>query len=240
MIISLAWSITGFSAYYLLSRNDLLPGRLRSGVSKRELSIIRVLIQRFWGVAFLGIFSAAIIRMVLDEPLSAYGFSFVFRKPPPWWSYPALVLILLSTYFHAPTSRNLAIYPQIRVREWTLKLLLINGISWLIYLVAYEFLFRGFLLFGSLSVLDPLPAVLLNCTLYALAHTYKGPLETIGAIPFGLLLCYLTLVTGNILSALVIHASMALFHDWMSVRAHPDMKVTGIRKIRKAESLEGQ
>ncbi len=74
--------------------------------------------------------------------------------------------------------------------------------TWVAYLVGYEFLFRGFLFHATLQVWSLWPAIALNCILYALAHFYKGPGEIIGAIPVGILLCYLTLHTGNIWSAM--------------------------------------
>jgi membrane protease YdiL (CAAX protease family) len=72
--------------------------------------------------------------------------------------------------------------------------------------------------------MDPLPAFALNCAIYALAHLYKGPGETFGAIPVGVLLCYLTLVTGNIWTAVILHSLMALSNEWFSIRFNPDMK----------------
>jgi len=95
----------------------------------------------------------------------------------------------------------------------------------MIFLVAYEFFFRGFILYASLTVLDPWSAIALNCSLYGFAHFYKGPGETFGAIIVGVLLCYLTIVTGNIWSAVAIHSVMALSNEWFSLRAHPDMKL---------------
>jgi membrane protease YdiL (CAAX protease family) len=39
----------------------------------------------------------------------------------------------------------------------------------------------------------------------------------------GILLCYITLHTGNIWSAVIIHSSMALSNEWFSLRSHPNM-----------------
>lgn len=104
-------------------------------------------------------------------------------------------------------------------------MLTLSGITWLVFLLGYEFLFRGFLLFASVAVMDVWAAIALNCALYAFAHLYKGPGETFGSIPVGILLCYLTLLTGNIWTALILHSVMALSNEWWSIRAHPNMKV---------------
>lgn len=231
LIVALIWSVAGFTCYYLLSKNDLLARRFRNRFPRLDFHILQVLFQRIWGMIFLGILSALVIKLFLQDPLAAFGFRFEFHRPPPWWTYLSLPLIIAASRYHASSSKNLALYPQFRIQKWTPRILLLNGISWIMFLVAYEFLFRGFLLFGALAVMDPQPAVLLNCTLYAVAHLYKGPLETIGAIPLGVLLCYLTILTGNIWTAVVIHSFMALTNESMSIRAHPGMAVvrTGSR-----------
>ncbi len=105
----------------------------------------------------------------------------------------------------------------------------ISGISWVIFLVGYEFLFRGFLLHASLNLMEAGPAIALNCALYAFAHFYKGPGETFGAIPVGILLCYLTMVTGNIWCAVILHSVMALSNEWFSLYFHPEMRIVKTR-----------
>ena len=110
-----------------------------------------------------------------------------------------------------------------RVKVWTAPILFINGLSWLLFLLGYEFLFRGFVLFASLEIMDPLPAIALNTTLYAFAHFYKGPGETFGTIPAGILLSYLTILTGNIWCAVFLHSFMALSTEWFALKAHPEM-----------------
>ncbi|MFO7932642.1 MAG: type II CAAX endopeptidase family protein [Bacteroidales bacterium] len=241
-LISVFWAVAGFASYYLLAKNELLSRRLRNIVSRWNFHIIQVVLQRTWGVVFLGIFSGLIIKVILNDSLIAYGLGFSFSRPPPWWAYLILPLIMAGSHLQASRSANLSLYPQFRIMRWTSRIFLLNAITWILFLIAYEFLFRGFLLFGSMYVLEPRQAVLLNCLLYALAHLYKGPTETIGAIPFGVLLCYLTLITGNIWSAVVIHSFMALTNEWMSIRAHPGMSLVKRKnhKNNKTRDREGQ
>ena len=68
-------------------------------------------------------------------------------------------------------------------------------------------------------------AIALNCALYSFAHFYKGPGESFGSIPVGLILCYLTLLTGNIWMAVLIHCVMALSNEWFSLYFHPEMRL---------------
>ena len=161
-----------------------------------------------------------------------YGLGFTFQSRPPWWILVLIAFIIVSGAFAAKKPSNLAMYPQIRCKEWTPGLLRISGLSWVLFLLAYEFLFRGFLLFASVEIMEPWAAIALNCSLYAFAHLYKGPGETFGTIPFGILFCYLTLLTGNIWSALLIHSIMALSNEWWSLQKHASMQVVKSKVIK--------
>jgi len=233
--LAILWSVVGFGAYYFLSMARTAALEVEQNVensspqSEFQLSpgiqIRKILIQRFLGFLFLGLGSAVLILLLKDKPLTDFGLGFSFEQPVPWWSYLAVPLVVVVGFFTAKSESNLAMYPQIRVKRWTPSLLLLSGISWVLFLVAYEFLFRGFLLYSSLLVLEPVPAIAINCSLYAFAHFYKGPGETFGAIPVGIFVCYLTVHTGNIWSAVIFHSLMALSNEWFSLRAHPEMKI---------------
>jgi len=212
--IAILWGVLGFAAYYFLAHRENHSGQVREVVS-----------QRGWGVLFMGLATFSIILLIYKENPGAYGLSFSFAMAPPWWIYLAIPIILVASYFQASSPGNLTMYPQIRVKKWSKKIIALSAGSWIAFLVAYEFFFRGFLLFASLTVLDTWPAIALNCALYGFAHFYKGPGETFGAIAIGVILCYMTILTGNIWSAVIIHSFMALSNEWFSLRAHPDMKV---------------
>ena len=116
-------------------------------------------------------------------------------------------------------------YPQIRVKEWDTQLLLLSAFSWIAYLLAYEFMFRGYLLFVSVEYLGVWPAIALNIAIYALVHVPKGIKEAVGALPLGVVLGIITIQTGNIWVAFVVHIVLALSNEWFSLKAHPDMRL---------------
>lgn len=213
-IVAILWAVIGFAAYYFLAHKKSDSGTVKEVVA-----------QRFWGVLFMGVISLLIILLVWKNSPLSYGLGFNFSSPPPWWSYLAIPLILIASYFQASSASNLAMYPQIRINSWSSRIVALSAGSWIAFLVAYEFFFRGFLLYASLTVLEPWSAIALNCSLYGFAHFYKGPGETFGAVILGVILCYLTLLTGNIWSAVAIHTLMALSNEWFSLKAHPDMKL---------------
>jgi membrane protease YdiL (CAAX protease family) len=225
-VIAVSWCAIGFTAYYFLSRSKTFVNRIGILVKTFDSQGNQVILQRMLGLIFLGIVSSLIILGIPGMALKDYGLSFSFSALPPWWSFLLIPLILGLGSITAGSSRNLAMYPQIRLKNWTPRPLLISAISWILFLIGYEFLFRGFLLNASLDLMNPLPAFALNVALYALAHAYKGPGETYGSIPVGIVLCYLTLITGNIWCAVILHSIMALSNEWLSIRAHPEMKIS--------------
>jgi membrane protease YdiL (CAAX protease family) len=181
------------------------------------------------GFLFLGVLSVLIILFLPDLSLKEFGLSFTFHSAPPAWSWLLIPLILIMGYFAARKPGNLANYPQIRAKVWTPGMIAISSTSWVLFLVGYEILFRGFVLHASLDIMDPVPAIALNSALYAFAHSNKGPGETFGAIPVGILVCYITLSTGNIWGAVILHSIMALSNEWFSLRAHPEMLIKKVR-----------
>ena len=224
-VVAVVWSAVGFSSYIFLSRNRSLARKIWKAKPKLDSQAKEIVLQRLWGFIFLGVFPVIFILFLPDKSLKDLGLGCSWLSAPPWWVLVVLVIILIVGFYSARQPGNLAMYPQIRNQQWTKGLLALSSLSWVVFLLGYEFLFRGFLLYASLTVMDVWPAIALNCAIYALAHLYKGPGETFGAIPVGILLCYLTLLTGNIWTAVGIHAVMALSNEWWSIKANKNMVI---------------
>ena len=120
----------------------------------------------------------------------------------------SLILIPLGT-LNAKGKLHLTQYPQVRMARWNKVEYITNLLSWGLYLLGYEFLFRGVLFLGLIPFTGLYTAIGINTVLYALAHLYKGKKETIGSIPLGIVLCYITWKTGTIWTAFAIHWVMA-------------------------------
>tara|TARA_B110000977_G_scaffold115187_1_gene148917 strand:- start:127 stop:828 length:702 start_codon:yes stop_codon:yes gene_type:complete len=120
----------------------------------------------------------------------------------------ALILVPLGA-INAKGNEHLNVYPEVRMKEWNAIEYFSNILSWGIYLLAYEFLFRGVLFLGMLLFIDLYPAIILNTLLYALAHLHKGKKETLGSIPLGIVLCFITFKTQTIWTAFAVHWIMA-------------------------------
>ena len=67
------------------------------------------------------------------------------------------------------------------------------------------------------------PAIAVNIALYSATHIPKGLDETLGAIPLGLVLCWLTLASGTIWIAFLVHVAMAWTNSLTALKHHPDI-----------------
>lgn len=142
-----------------------------------------------------------------------------------WIATALIVAAILVNAFAAGSEQNLREYPQLRVNHWGFGLFMQNALSWSVYMVAYEYLLRGYFLFTLIEKAGLVWAIVLNITLYSALHIPKGARETILALPFGILLCMITWYTGNIWSAVAIHLALALSNDYFAIRRNPGMNI---------------
>ena len=147
------------------------------------------------------------------------------------WMKVALCLILgipVIIFINGQISKRAShqeMYPPIRINEWHSYEFLLNIFSWGIYLLSYEFMFRGFLLMECISSLGVFYAITINTVIYAIAHLPKGKFETIGAIPLGVVFCLITIYTGTFWTVFVLHATIAVSTDVFCIWRNPEMSV---------------
>ncbi len=185
-------------------------------VSQSKSNELLIYAQRFSGMVLYGILPASIIYGITGS-LDGYGVRMVNLMQIVKLFMVAMLVVLPLSISRARTEKNLSVYPQIRVSHWNSRMILFSSLSWLGYLLAYEFFFRGLLLFACQKVAGDSIAVVINVALYVLVHVPKGRFETIGAIPVGIIFCMLTLYTGSFWLAFGIHSAIALSNEWSSI-----------------------
>ncbi len=183
----------------------------------------KIIFTRFLGTLLLGIIPFTVVKFI-DSNANYYLFS-QFSVEKTFFSLIILVpIILLVNEALSNRINRQKVYPIIRANNWSIGLYTTNIISWLFYTFAYESLFRGLLLFSSVEIYGGLVAVSLNTLLYVVAHIPKGKTETITAIPFGIILCLVSLFTGSFLAAFILHSTMAISNDVFCFVHNPNMK----------------
>ncbi|NND32112.1 MAG: CPBP family intramembrane metalloprotease [Saprospiraceae bacterium] len=184
-----------------------------------------IYLQRILGFIWLGGVAAVFMLIYENHLIDFYGFGLQKHKMI-WLLVTGIIFIIQCiNYFNASSASNLALYPQIRKEKWSFSLLVFSTFTWVLYVAAYEFLIRGVLLFSTLSVYNQATSIAINVGLYAIIHIPKGLKETLASIPFGVVMCLLTLESQSIWPAIVVHATLALSNEWFSLYYQPKMSV---------------
>ncbi|MCB9303575.1 MAG: CPBP family intramembrane metalloprotease [Lewinellaceae bacterium] len=223
--LALILFMAGFLFWFYGSRSKWLNQRLSGGYGEDRGQAYQVLLKRFMGFLFYGIIPATVLLSTQPYGWKDYGVS--ARIPAEAWYW---ILILSPVLAGAawigarkPDSRNM--YPEIRLKSWNWMTFTLSILGWAVYMLGYEFMFRGFLLFAGARALGAWPAILISTILYVLIHVPKNKQEAIGAIPLGVLLCIITFRTGSIFVPVVVHTTMAIANNWFSLKFHPEMQL---------------
>ncbi len=221
-VVTISLALLCYCSYYFIAFSDKTY-TIFSRLFKKEISAIHTFcFQKFTGFLFMGLLPVLVISIYLKSPLD-YGLSLNMGFETFYWISGIAVVIIPVSFLTAGNPENLKQYPQIRIPYWNRNTFLIDFMGWFMYLLAYEFLFRGVLFFGSIPMMGLLPAIVLNVAIYALAHLPKGAKETFGSIPVGILVCYITYQTGNIWASFLIHLTMAYSNEVFAFLRHPEM-----------------
>ncbi len=216
----------GFILFWFTGKSEKLLENLIRKYGPEKGQERHVFIKRWVGMLALGLVPAITLIGWKGMAWSDYGVAPRLDATALYWIGGLSALIIFMTSRSTRAADNLEQYPEIRTRVWSKKLLYWSGLSWMGYLVAYELMFRGFLLFSCVRAFGVWPAIIINTSIYALVHVPKNAKEGIGAIPLGLLLCIITLQTGTLWVALVVHWVLSLANEWFSLKHQPNMGVT--------------
>ncbi len=211
-----------FYLYYYVAHSEFLKNGFKKNQNDRyELKLF--LSRKMLGFFVLGIIPGILYFLFLKPTVSFVDF---FKGNFPSSIYIILILasiIVLLTFINQKSNpqRNSL---QMNITEWRLSLFVVNVLGWIIYLFAYEFLFRGILLFECFNSFGFWPAIAVNVVIYSAIHMINSKSEAIGALIFGMIACYFTLQQGTILIPVMIHIALSLSSDYFSIRINKDLK----------------
>jgi membrane protease YdiL (CAAX protease family) len=227
-----------FTLYWFISQSGRIRRKFYDSNDPDEATVYHISFNRVAGFVLMGIFPLLICLILLPGYTIA---DFGLKLPPDNYAFTALTVILLSLIMipivslTAKRPQIQGYHPQIRARIWTRKTALVDALTWALYLLGYETLFRGVLLFPLAEALGVWVAIAINIALYSAAHIPHGKAETIAAVPFGLVLCILTLYSGTIWIAFLAHLVNALTVSFSAMKYNPEMRYIGT--WRKATGL---
>lgn len=214
----------GFTIYWFISLSPAIKQIFFKRFQGNNAWIAYIAFQKMIGALFMGVLPGIILMNISDYTLSDLGLKAGNYIESLNYIGVMCFLIFVINFFATKNPLNQSIYPQMRIVSWKKMDILINSLAWAIYLLGYELMFRGILLFVCYDSLGFWPAVAINLSFYSATHIPKGLGETIGTFPYGLLLCFVTISTGSIAVAFITHLALALSNDYFSVYHNPEMK----------------
>jgi len=215
-VVIIAAVIFYYVYYYFVTSG--LPKKLCSTINKPvQKEIALFLLKKFSGFLILGLIPGLLYYFFLNQNFEKFGFSTNQFCNNFLVILPLVITIVVILFINQKVNKqNNSL--QINLSDWNILLFIINATAWIIYLIGYEFLFRGILLFECYSSFGFWPAVAINVTIYSAIHMVYGKDQTIGALIFGGIACYLTLNLGSILIPIIMHVALSIFSDYFSIR----------------------
>ncbi len=135
-------------------------------------------------VIYYFILPMLVIFLIFRESPSDYGFQWGNWRVGLAWTAVAVLSMVIILWFVARTP-DMQKYYDARAPKEVLRLIYLTGVD----LFGWEFIWRGFLLFGIARILGPGPAILIQAIPFAFMHLGKPELETLstifGGIGFG-------------------------------------------------------
>lgn len=207
-----------YGIYYILAYSKVYDRIYAKFGADSNPTVFHSIFFRLTGFVLFGIFSYLIFR-------NGYGVELDFLEIPAphaseiaGWSIALGGFFIIVAYINVRNSKT-SHYPQFKIDQWTFSHKFMTYLTWALYIIAYEFMFRGILLFGTVEEIGFYPAIILNVFLYAFVHIPKGGKEVLGCVLLGPILCILALKTQSIAIPIFVHLSLCLSNEFFSIRA---------------------
>ena len=161
------------------------------------------------------ILGSLIIMVLLKEKIRDYGLRAGDYKTGLKYSSIFLFVMLILIWFTSATPAFAENYPHLSDSKTNWNVFLIYEFGMLIYMFAWEFIWRGFTLFG-LEKKFGYYSVLIQMIPFVILHNGKPFLETFGAIFGGIALGILALRTRSFYYCVITHTGVMFSIDFIS------------------------
>ena len=161
------------------------------------------------------VLGSLIIKLVLKEKLSDYGLRIGDYRIGLSVSFGFVLVMFIIIWFVSSTPAFVEQYPHLDSAKESWDVFLIYEIGMLVYMIAWEFIWRGFMLFG-LEKKFGFYSVLIQMIPFVILHNGKPFLETFGAIFGGIALGILALRTRSIYYCILTHIGVMFSIDLIS------------------------
>lgn len=222
-----------FSIYWFLFVSQKIREKFSVRYPGNAGKIAYFIFIKYAGLLLLGILPFMLFSRLLPQySISDYGLSLSkgTNLLSLLWIAALGIPSVVVNWFASRREESFPMYPQLRIQTWNMRMIMVYATSWAAYLFGYELLFRGLLFIPLVDTLGVWPAVAVNVSLYGVTHIPKGVHETIGAFVLGFVLCLITLQTGTLWVAFIVHVILALSNSFIALAFHPEMKIVKMKR----------
>ncbi|WP_136480044.1 CPBP family intramembrane glutamic endopeptidase [Cognatitamlana onchidii] len=125
---------------------------------------------------------------------------------------PFIIIVFTSAYLSYLSIQNKVIKNHV-ISDCKISKSWFYFIIRFIFLLSYEFYFRGVLLYTFLECVSVKMAILYSTLAYFVMHVFDSKEEILGAIPFGVILCVITYLTNSVWYAFLIHLALLAVYE---------------------------
>ncbi|MFZ1288769.1 MAG: CPBP family intramembrane glutamic endopeptidase [Melioribacteraceae bacterium] len=194
ILFTFSWYFSSPKYFIQHFRNQNVTSELSSFIYWFTVDIIL-----FFGIPFL------IIKYFFKQSLSKYGINLNFNFTG-FLVFGFSIIFFLPIIFYLSQSENFIEYfPLMQSAKEDVHIFIIYEISFIIFIFAWEFIFRGFLLFG-LEEKFGIYSIFIQMIPFVILHNGKPFIETFASIFGGIFLGYLALRFRTIIYGFLIHA----------------------------------
>lgn len=156
-----------------------------------------------------------IIKFLFQENIMSYGVSLGNFKLGLAFTILSIIMFVPIIYFVSISENFSQYFPLMQSAKDDLTIFIIYELLLLIFLFSWEFIFRGFMLFG-LEKRFGLYSIFFQMIPFVILHNGKPFIETFASIFGGIILGYLAIRTRSIIYGFLIHAFILICLDVLS------------------------
>jgi membrane protease YdiL (CAAX protease family) len=179
---------------------------------------LEVLYKRLTAFVLYGICTYLIIKSLFRESIFNFGLSRGQSNLPLSLMGPVVALSFLTLLFFSRRETIYQRYPEMSGARTSATYFAVSAVTYALYLFSYEFLFRGFLLFGLKRSFGDFPAALVSMGFVTLTHIGTSIPVVLGSMVSGIIFPYMVLLSGSIWPVFLLHAGIGVGMDYLCVR----------------------
>ena len=215
IIIFLSVAVLQIISWYYTSRNFFRLNLFPIYQNDADVYLYEYL---YWFVSdFITLFilSVIVIKFILKENLKDYGLQIGELKIGIIFSAVFLFVMIILIWFFSATPEFSKKYPHLLSTRNSWDGFFIYETGMLLYMISWEFIWRGFMLFG-LKERFGYYSVLIQMIPFVILHNGKPVAETFGAIAGGIALGVLAFGTNSIVYCIITHMGVMFSIDLIS------------------------